>query len=74
MSEPNTRAYLTLAKDALKKSPRTSSADLALIYATLAQAEATVEVADLLRSGIGLRGAEDLARAMENRASKLPGL
>jgi hypothetical protein len=72
MPDSNARAYLTVAKDALKKWPPASPTDLALIYATLAQAEATVEVADLLRSGIGLRQGEHLARAMEDLAGRLP--
>lgn len=43
-----------------------------LIYASLAQAEATLEVVDLLKSGIVLRQAEELGTALNHLANRLP--
>jgi hypothetical protein len=72
MSESTARTYIGYATEALQKMPGLVERDKALIYATLAQAEATLEVVDLLRSGIGLRHAEELGNALDHLARRLP--
>jgi hypothetical protein len=74
MSESAARAHMDHAADALKgHGASLSPAEKVLIYLGLAQAEATLEVVDLLKTGIVLRQAEELSRALELLASKLPG-
>jgi hypothetical protein len=72
MSESAARTYLGYATSALKQAAGLAPADKALIYASLAQAEATLEVADRLKSGIWLHQAEELASALSHLARKLP--
>jgi hypothetical protein len=72
MSESPARTCIGKAALALLEAKGLTSAERVLIYASLAQAEAILEVADLLRSGIRLGYAEELANAMNHLASKLP--
>jgi hypothetical protein len=73
MSESAARAYISQAAQALKgQGASISPAEKVLIYASLAQAEATLETVDLLRSGIVLRQAEELTLALGHLARKLP--
>ena len=72
MSESAARTYLGYATHALRQEASFSPADKAVIYASLAQAEATLEVVDLLRNGIMLRQAEELSMALNHLASRMP--
>ena len=73
MSESAARTYIVRAVEATK-SPgmRFSVVDKALIYASLAQAEATLEVVDVLRKGLQIGYAEELTRALNHLARRLP--
>lgn len=73
MSESAARTYISHAAQALKgQGASISPAEKVLIYASLAQAEATLEVANLLKAGIGLRQTEELGNALNHLARKLP--
>jgi len=72
MPESAARTYIGYATQALKQAAKLSPAEKALAYASLAQAEATLEAVDLLRNGIFLRQAEELANALSHLAYKLP--
>jgi hypothetical protein len=73
MPESVARSYIEHAAQALKgQGPHISPAERALINASLAQAEATSEVVELLKSGIVLRQAEELSRALDHLANRLP--
>lgn len=56
MSESAARTYISHAAEALKgQGASISPAEKVLIYASLGQAEATLEMVDLLEGGIVLR-------------------
>lgn len=74
MSESVARTYIGYATEAMKEpGAHFSVAEKVLVYASLAQAHATLEWSNRgLRSGIRLGYAEELARAMEHLARKMP--
>lgn len=74
MSESVARTYIGYATQAMKEPGASfSTADRVLIYASLAQAEATLEMVSLLRNGLRMPGGEELTRAVEQLASRVPG-
>jgi hypothetical protein len=73
MSESAARGYIVHATEALKEpGTRFSAAEKALIYASLAQVEATLEVVDALRKGLRIGYAEELTHALNRLARRLP--
>jgi hypothetical protein len=72
MPESAARIYIGHAKEALKQGTSIAAVEKAMFLASLAQAEATLEVADLLRNGIPLQHAEELGNALTHLAYKLP--
>lgn len=73
MSESVARTYIGYATEAMKEpGAQFSVAEKVLVYASLAQAHATLELVESLRSGIRLGYAEELARAMEHLARRMP--
>ena len=73
MAESVARVYIAQAERVLKEpGARISVTDRALLCASLAQAYASLEVVDALRSGIRLGYAEELARAMDHLARRMP--
>jgi hypothetical protein len=72
MPESAARTYISQATEALSRDGiNIRATDKVLIYAALAQAEATLEIASLLKNGITLRQAGDLSRALDHIATKL---
>jgi hypothetical protein len=73
VAESVARVYIAHAERVLKEqSFRLSVTDRALLCASLAQAYASLEVVDAIRSGIRLGYAEELANAMNHLARKMP--
>jgi hypothetical protein len=73
MSESTARTYIGYATKVLRQQAATlSPAEKALILASLAQAEATLEVVDLLRGGLRLGYGEELTNALNHLARKMP--
>ena len=73
MSESAARTHMNHAAEALKgQGASISPAEKVLIYLALAQVEATLEMVDLLKNGIVLRQAEELSRALDHLANRLP--
>lgn len=71
MSEATARTYIGHAV-AVLNSENLPPRDQALIFASLAQAEATLEVVSLLRNGLRLPHGEELTSALEHLANRLP--
>lgn len=74
MSETTARTYIGHAV-AILNTENLSLRDKARIFASLAQAEATLEVVDLIKSGVPVSagsGVEELTTALGQLASRLP--
>jgi hypothetical protein len=66
------RAHLRRATELMNSLQDVPPTTATLLYAALAQAEAAVETADLLKGGISLRHAEELTNALNHLARRLP--
>jgi hypothetical protein len=72
MSEARSISYMNRAVEIFNENESLTAAEKALILASLAQVEATLEVVDRLKNGLRIPGIEEHTRALDHLAARLP--